>query len=96
MTKEEHDRLNYPRWIYKEGEDPKIVQNVFEHADMCEKGWSGPPLFYTEVGDLEVQIEKAEKELAQMKKQLATLKASERAEKEKERVRATAANGKKG
>lgn len=52
-------QLHYPRYIYKDGEDPKVVMNPFEHSDYFEKGWSGPPLFFK--GDVEGIDEKVER-----------------------------------
>ena len=85
-TREEWYKLHYPRWIYHETEDPKIVQNVYEHAGEFENGWSGPLLFYPgEVDDLRENIKKKEIELEQMKNKLSTFEAESRKKKQEER-----------
>lgn len=72
QRKEEFYALHYPRWIYKDGEEPIQVSNPYEHADKCEEGWGGPPIFYPDdVKDLKEQVEETRVKLKQLEIRLA-------------------------
>lgn len=86
LTKEQYMALHYPRWIYKKGEDPMIVKDVYTHAKYFKEGWSGPPKFYSEIGELEQLIKDTEDRLVQMKEELAVMKGEGREVPEGEEV----------
>lgn len=65
----------YPKAIYRNNmTETMIVYSPYEHAKMCDQGWSGPPEFGSDVPDLEALIAKTESELEEMRKRLADMK----------------------
>ena len=91
-TREEYDKLNYPRWLYKDGEDPKIVKTPMEHAVYYRDGWSGPPLFWEDdIENLRKEIQQKELELLEMKDRLALMELKKEEEDKKEIEKAEAA-----
>lgn len=65
----------YPKMIFK-GDETFVVNNPYEHAAKVADGWSGPPEYESDLSDLEKAVEKAEMELAEMKKRLEDMRAS--------------------
>lgn len=84
ISKEEFMALHYPRWIYKDGKEPRIVKDVWEHAVYFNQGWSGPPKFYSEIGELETLIQETKDRLDAMERELAVMKGADREKKEDE------------
>ncbi len=60
---------HYPRAITKGGQ-AIVVKTPFEHAEMIEKGWSGPAIFETDIEDMKELITQTEQDLKQMKAEL--------------------------
>jgi hypothetical protein len=65
----------YPKMIFR-GDERMVVNTPYEHAAKVAEGWSGPPEYESDLSDLEQAIEKAELELAGMKKRLEDMKES--------------------
>lgn len=64
------EKISYPKMIQKkvDGEvATMVVKDAYEHAEMCKKGWSGPPEWGSALPDLEREIAETEKTLAGMK-----------------------------